>query len=513
MKYLHVELPSLHLVWQRDGCEDVVCSVIRTNYPKPSALLVPAIMRQVKGLEVEAVDMKIRDQKILNPYRSFPFEGGYMVASRMGMPFGKLEYQLRQADFLGLTVNPSSWANIALDFAWFARKINPQLKIILGGTDAMFRFEHYLQSKAIDFVIRGEGEITGPALLEALMNDKDYSEIRGLAFVDEGKILDTGIVRNCDLDAEPLSALDLFVDDMPLWATPIEYYVGPEVQAPIASLYITRGCNQACDYCTTPRKYGSLRFKSLARVEAELKHFKKFGVKTINIWDDSLSSLIRCGERELLLAYVRMIRQYGFSFEYAQGMVIRDLWNVEKGEPDFVLIEELFRHKIVNGKFVGCYGQYTPLEFLQEENTTAMNSKLLAYDQELAVIRAICEQGVRYMTFSCILGRSADGPSQVELARQRLSEVKKLVEGYGVKALITPYIYSMFPGTKIWKNERSRLVYSIDKFPELYQLNASPHGTEHFSPGELMRVKMELEKEFLGKARFADWIKTGRYQW
>ncbi|NQT50208.1 cobalamin B12-binding domain-containing protein [Candidatus Kuenenbacteria bacterium] len=457
--------------------------------------------------------MKIWDQEKVIPYRAFDFEGGKMIASRMGMPFERVEEQLFETDFLGLSINPTCWSNIALDFARYAKKINPRIIIIIGGTEAMFRYEHYLQSGVIDFVIRGEGEITGPALIDALIHGKDYLGIKGLAFVQVGKIVETGIMRNCDLNKEPASAIDLFYDDVPLWDTPIEYYRDELIQTPTAHLYITRGCNQACEYCTTPRKYGRLRFKSLERVRKELQYFKKSGIKSINVWDDSLSSLVRHGKRDLLISYIRMIRQYGFPFEYAQSVVIRDLWDFEKCEPDFELIHELYSHELVNGEFIGCYGQYTPLEFLQEENTTAMDNKLLAFEKELEVIKSICEQGVRYLTFPCILGRSTDGPNQISFARKRLLQIVKLVEGYSVKVLITPYLYSIFPGTKIWQKEKDRLEYSIEDYPELFQFNASPHGTDYFTPGELMQAKLDLEREFLGEERFDRWIRTGRYQW
>ncbi len=519
MNYLHVELPSLHLVWKRDGQTDVVCSVIRTNYPKPSLLLVPAIMRTSGVAEVRVIDMKIRDQDVIVPYCEFNYGEGKMVASRMGMPFDSIRSQLEWADILGLTINPSSWANLAVDFAGYAKCVNPQIKIIIGGTDATFRpefylrHEHFEKRRLFDFVVVGEGEVAGPELLRRLEFGQQVDEIFGVAYYSDGKVIMNGINRNVCLDDEPLPAMDLFVDDMSLWTTPIEGYVGMEVRPPIAPLYITRGCNNACEYCTTPQKYGRLRFKSLSRVEEELKHFKTFGIGTINIWDDSLSSLVGRGERDLLIGYIRLIRQYGFSFEYAQGMVIRDLWNKEKNEPDFALIKELYGHAIVDGQFVGCYGQYTPFEFLQTENPHDLNSKLIPFDKELRVLQAILDQGVRYLSYSCILGRADDSAEQFRLAESRMKQIQGIIEAAGARGLATPYIYSIFPGTRIWSREIERLDYSIEEYPELYQLNAAPHGTTHLTPGELMQAKLDLERESLGEERFKCWIKTGRYQW
>jgi len=156
MRYLHVELPSLHLVWKRPGEDDVVCSVIRTNYPKPSAVQVAAIVRAA-GAEVKAVDMKIHHQEVIIPYREFSYEGGVMIASRMGTPFEDVRDLVEWADVVGITVNPTSWANIAFDFIAYIKRVNPRVKVWAGGTDAMFRSELYLRH-GVDLVIIGEGE-------------------------------------------------------------------------------------------------------------------------------------------------------------------------------------------------------------------------------------------------------------------------------------------------------------------------------------------------------------------
>jgi len=505
MKYLHVELPSLHLVWKRSGQEDAVCSVIRTNYPKPSALQVTAIMRAA-GAEVRAVDMKIRKQDTTIPYREFAYEGGTMVASRMGTPFENVREQIEWADVVGLSVNPTSWSNIALDFITYAKRVNPRVHVWVGGTDAMFRPEFYLRH-GVDLVVRGEGENTARELIAGNTN------ARGVAKLHNGQLLDTGIARGCNLDDSPMQAVDLFASDVPLWNMNIEANIPPEIPTPIGFLFTTRGCNQACPFCTTPQKYGKLRFRSLENIQTELELLRAHGIHTINIWDDSLASLIRWGERDHLIAIARLLRQMGFAYEFSQGMVISDLWDKENGQPDEQLISELFSHETKNGRWVGCYGEYFPMEFLQDDDPHNAAAKLMSYDKELAVMRMILSQGVRWLTYSCIIGRPQDGPHEFDLSARRLNEVTEIIEEYGAKGLPTPFIYSVFPGTKLWREESVKLKYSIREYPELYQLNATPHGTKHFTPGGLMEAKMRLEENILSPTQCKNWWRTGRYQW
>jgi len=506
MKYLHVELPSLHLVWKRAGKEDMVCSGIRTNYPKPSPLLVGAIMRSA-GAEVRAVDMKIRNQDTTIPYREFLYEGGKMVAGRMGMRFEDVKEQIEWADVIGLTVNPTSWCNIALDFIVYAKHVNPHVRIWMGGTDAMFRSEFYLR-RGVDVVVRGEGESVTAALVAGNFSVPGLSAVRGEEYFD------TGIARGCSIDDSPFQALDLFVDDVPLWNRNVEENIPDGVSTPIGFLFASRGCNQACPFCTTPQKYGRLRFRSFNKIQKELEIIKSYGINTINIWDDSLSSLIRLGQRDILIQFVRLLKRMDFAYEFSQGgLVVSDLWDKTTSRPDEELIGELYGNEIKNGRLVGCYGGFFPLEFLQEENPHSAAAKLMSYDKELEVMRSVLSQKIKWLSFSCIIGRQQDGPREIDFAIRRAQEITGIIEGCGVQSLPTPFIYQIYPGTRLWREESHRLVYDIGNYPELYQFFAAPHGTDYFSPGELMEAKMRMEEEVLTPTQVKNWRSTGRFQW
>jgi|GEM_PF-1578807 len=520
MNYLHVELPSLHLLWEKDG-ESRVCSVIRTNYPKPSLLNVAALMRSVYA-NVRVIDMKIKNQDTLIPYKKFAYEGGTMTASRMGMKFESIIEEVQWTDVIGLSINPTSWANIAIDFIKFARKTNPKVKIWVGGTDAMFQPNKYLEAGAT-VVILGEAEDLVSQLVhynyecESICTMEQLSRIStwSCPYQTHEKCLQRPkIKKDSNIENLPLPALDLCPDDLPLWTTPIEGNLPKGAKAPIAFLFATRGCNHACDFCTTPLKYGRLRIRSLDSIQRELELYQKFGIKTICLWDDSLGSLIKINRRDWLIALVKMLRQMGFAFEFSQGISPKDLFDQQKQEPDYELITELYKHEIINGNFVGCTGEYLPFEFLQEEETDKAAIKLLPFQQELAVMQVILAQGIRWLTFSSIIGRPQDDQDAFALATERIIEIQAMIKNHGAESLPTPFIYSVFPGTKLWQStDQSFLKYPITKFPELYQLNATPHGTNFFTPGQLMVEKAKMEQAILKPDQCAKWWKSGRYQW
>lgn len=522
MKWTQVELPSLHLLWKRNNGEEIVSSAIRTNYPKPSLCYIPSIVQKT-GIEVEAIDMKIRDQDKIVPYRTFEYGDGIMIASRMGVPFEKLEEKIKQTDILGLSINPTSWANIAKDFMKYTKSINPKVKIIIGGNEAIFRPEHYLKKNLADIAVTGEAENTVSDLISSLKRNKDIGEVKGIAYNIGRKIIRTVPAKKPNMDEIPLPALDLLKDDIPLWTTPIEYFPLPDgVKSPMGWLFLSRGCYQNCDYCTSPKKMGKFRFTSLNRIEEQLDYFKEHGINTVNIWDDSLSSVMypaslgRLEGKKYIIEIARMLRNKGFAYELSQGgMIIKDLWDTEKEQPDFELINEFFTNKKTENKFIGFYGQYFPMECLQVENPHTRYSKLMTFEKEKQVLEAILNAGevAPAISYSSIIGTIEDSRVGFDLATRRLKELNTLVDSKGGKHLATPFIHSIFPGTKLWNRYENRLVYKIDEFPELYQFQTAPHKTDYFSPLDITLAKKEMEKQIMTSEQFKKWNATGRYHW
>jgi len=522
VKYIQIELPSLHLLWKRKNGEEIISSAIRTNYPKPGLCYVPSIIQQT-GVDTEVIDMKIRDQDIVVPYGRFQYGDGTMFASRMGMTFESIADKVIASDVLGLSINPTSWANMAIDFMRFAKRIKPEIKIIIGGNEAIFRPEYYLKGGLADIAVMGEAENIIPDLIEFLEGKRKQEDVFGIAYKINGRVVRTKCPEKPKMDDIPLPALNLLERDIPLWTNPIENFPLPEgVKSPMSWLFLSRGCCQKCDYCTTPQKMGAFRIKSIERIEAELDYLKEYGIQTLNIWDDSIStvmhsvSLGREKGREYLMEISKMLRDKGFAYELSQGgMVIRDLWDSQKNQPDVELINEFFTNKKTTGGFVGFYGQYFPMECLQVEDPHEKYSKLMSFEKEKEVLRAVLSAGEIPPAISCssIIGTIEDTPEGFALATRRLLEIKRIVEDKGGKCLVTPFIHSIFPGTKLWERYEKRLVYGIDQFPELYQFQTAPHRTDYFSPEELTLAKKEMEKKILTPEQFRKWNATGKYYW
>lgn len=154
-------------------------------------------------------------------------------------------------------------------------------KIILGGPDVTYNLENYLNAGA-DFLIIGEGEETTYELYNAIINNGDFSNIPGIAYLENGIAVKT---------PERLKFREL--DELPLpnrEAIPIEKYLETwKRNHGESSMTIStqRGCPYTCKWCSTAVYGQSYRRRPAHLVAQEMKMLKeKFKPDAIWFVDD-----------------------------------------------------------------------------------------------------------------------------------------------------------------------------------------------------------------------------------
>ena len=159
----------------------------------------------------------------------------------------------------------------------------PNIKTIVGGPAVTLDSEKIIKYKSIDFIVRGEGEKTINQLLETLENKKYLSLVKGITYINQGKIISTNEQDKINLEELPL--LDLEV---------IPYEL-KELNDEI-SLFTSRGCTSNCSYCSTPVIWGkgkkNIRRFSINKIFEEIENHKKngFKFKTVHFIDDNFTS-------------------------------------------------------------------------------------------------------------------------------------------------------------------------------------------------------------------------------
>ncbi|MFA5118707.1 MAG: radical SAM protein [Candidatus Omnitrophota bacterium] len=206
-------------------------------------------------------------------------------------------------DVLGIPcLSGSRFLTLAL--AREAKAYNPRIRVILGGHHATYLRQQILGAYPfVDYVVKGEGEVSLKELLDHIRLEKNVFEaIPGISLRDHrGQFLD-GPVRGSivDLDRLPFPCYD----DICLRRGFL----------PRFSILTSRGCLFHCTFCSATAFYGyQRRFRSVKSVVAELSYLKQnFKVKRITFNDDLLTANMR-HSCELFEAIA--CEDFGFEFE------------------------------------------------------------------------------------------------------------------------------------------------------------------------------------------------------
>jgi len=164
-----------------------------------------------------------------------------------------------------------------------AKETLPGVITGVGGVHAHFMWDEVLtrHSDVVDFVLRGEGEVTAPELMKCLDLGGDLSKVAGIAYVRDGKPYATPARPFVhDLDTLP-TAWDLVDWDI------YQFYPLPDTRLAIMST--SRGCDQACTFCSQQKFWErSWRGRSAENVVAELEMLRdKFGVGVVMFSDET----------------------------------------------------------------------------------------------------------------------------------------------------------------------------------------------------------------------------------
>ncbi len=165
-----------------------------------------------------------------------------------------------------------------------ARETLPGVVTGIGGVHAHFMYDEVLTKNgdAVDFVLRGEGEITLPELVECINAGDDLSKVEGIAYRDKNGGVIATPARPFVHDLDTLSTAWDLVD----WSL-YRFYPFPDTKLAIIST--SRGCDQACTFCSQQVFWNrSWRARSAGSVIAEMEMLRdRFGVGVVMFSDET----------------------------------------------------------------------------------------------------------------------------------------------------------------------------------------------------------------------------------
>lgn len=192
------------------------------------------------------------------------------------------ELERIQPEMVVTTAYTSSYPKAA-ELLRLAKQTLPGVLTGIGGVHAHFMYEEVLthDGDAVDIVFRGEGELTLPETVACLNAGDDLSKVRGIAYRDgEGVVATPVRPFIADLDTLP-TAWDLVDWDL------YRFYPMPDTKLAIMST--SRGCDQACTFCSQQAFWHrTWRARSAENVVAELEMLRdRFGVGVVMLSDET----------------------------------------------------------------------------------------------------------------------------------------------------------------------------------------------------------------------------------
>jgi magnesium-protoporphyrin IX monomethyl ester (oxidative) cyclase len=369
----------------------------------PSPLMYSELYLRLEPLGLERVATAIRD-------------AGHDVRLIDLQTFSHDEYWREVAEYrpqaLGFSLNYLANVPEVLDLAKATRKKLPECFIFAGGHSVSFIAGEVLEHAdgAIDCIVRGEGEVIAPRVLEAMRD----SQLHTLP----------GVVTRDGAGPSPtlLEDLDKFQPARDLVRRRRKYFIG--VLDPCASAEFTRGCPWDCSFCSAWTFYGRSYRKASAEGAAEdLARIKEPNVFLV---DD--------------VAFIHPEHGFAIGKEIERRNIKKEYY-LETRCDVLIKNEEVFAY----WKRLGLHYMFLGVEALDEEGLKLLRKRSTPNENWKALEIA------RRLGFTVAINIIAD-PDWDERRFQVIREWAMTVPEIVHLTVSTPY-----PGTETWLTEARKL--------------------------------------------------------
>jgi anaerobic magnesium-protoporphyrin IX monomethyl ester cyclase len=164
------------------------------------------------------------------------------------------------------------------------RTLKPDVKIVVGGYDPSLASEGY-ETLPIDYLVRGEGEVTFRELLRAIERGAGFESICGLSYCNGD-----GWTHNAQRPPHRLEGDEIRLPNRAARVLKGYTLLGRQVDV----IETSRGCTYDCSFCSIIEMRGRNFFTySFDRVLADIRDARDHGARTIFLVDDNIMLNVR----------------------------------------------------------------------------------------------------------------------------------------------------------------------------------------------------------------------------
>ncbi len=370
--------------------------------PPPTGLLVLAayVHREIPDIEVEVLDCQAERRDWEGLRKAIESSRPSIVATS------------------GFTANAYTCARTAE----IAKNVDSQIVTVVGGSHFSFTPDESLKSyPEIDFIVRGEGEITLVELIKALRMGETADGIKGISYRAGGRAVhnrDRPLIP--DLDSLPFPAYDLVENNIKRY----HFSMMAGRNTPYMILEGSRGCVHRCSYCTQWRHWqGVFRKKSPKRIADEIEYLNEtYGGVFLWLTDDNFEYAGRAEQLSEELKHRKCRENVMFFFQARTDDVARN--------PD--LVRKL--------REVGNYWVLMGVESNSEERLSEFHKDITPSDAYKAV--KVLKENDIFSQAMFVTGSRKDTVESLEAQRRFSIDLGADLSIYSV---LTP-----FPGTSFF---------------------------------------------------------------
>jgi len=354
------------------------------------------------------------------------------------------------------------------------RALKPNARIVVGGYDPSLAADAYQhEGSGIDFIVRGEGELTFRELLRALENDngRGFGGIAGLMYRD-GHSWRENLPR-------PVHSLEGDEIRLPNRKARVLHgytMLGRKVDV----VETSRGCTYDCGFCSIIEMRGrNFHTYTFDRVLNDIRDARDNGARAIFLVDDNISlnikrfealcqAIIDAGLNDIAYTVQAMTSPIAM-----HGATLAPLMRRAGFRYVFLGIENILEDDLV-------YLKASAKNSIRENGRRTGNATIQAID--------VLHKNKMYVVGGLIVGNPDD---TLDSIRANLEFASQYVDW--------PYIQhpTPYPGTPMTKDFRARNLIKIERMEE-YDGTTAVVATEHLAPEEIEYQRWRVER----------WIKT-----
>jgi radical SAM superfamily enzyme YgiQ (UPF0313 family) len=296
--------------------------------------------------------------------------------------------------------------------------------VVMGGPHPGYVDEEILSTGRVDFIVRGEGEVTFSTLVAALeKKNSQFDSIQGISFRSNGGLVRTAprpFIEN--IDTLPLPARHLINMD--------DYRRTKFGDRDITPLITSRGCPYQCAFCASSHFFGKkVRTRSVASVLNELEEiYHRHHFNAVAFVDDTFNLFPK-----------RVI-------EICHGIIEKklDLWWWCLSRIDLLLRNEAMIKEMVKA---GAKSVFIGVESSSPRTLKELR-KGIKVEETVQTVEMLKRNGLEIHA-SYILGGLHD---TVETIHETIRFAKRLDTNVTQFSILTPY-----PGTAVYEEVKDRI--------------------------------------------------------